>query len=196
MYDKAGRILRVETTIGRANDFKVLRPRRDDPRQKLAWQPLRKGVADLHRRCEVSQRSNERYLEALAAVDDPTPCSRLFNAVSRPVVDGGRRFRALRVGDPADLALFEVISRGEFATAGFRNRDLRTHLYPQPKTDIDQRRLSAKVSRQLRLLRAHRVIRKVPNTHRYHLTERGRLLTAAVRATRDASIEQLLRVAA
>ena len=112
------------------------------------------------------------------------------------MVDAGRRFRPLRIGDPADLSLFEVISRGEFVTAGFRNRDVRTHLYAHPKTTADQRRLSAKISRQLRLLRAHRVIRKIPKTHRYQLTERARLLTAALRATRDASIQQLLRDAA
>ena len=197
MYDKARRLLRVETTIARTTDFKVLRPLRDDrPKEKLAWKPLRKGVADLHRRAEVSQRSNERYLEALAVVDDPTPCSRLFDAVARPVLDNGHRFRALRLGDPADLALLAVIARGEFVTAGFRNRDVRAHLYSRPKTAVDQRRLSAKVSRQLRLLRAHGVIRKVPKTHRYQLTARGRLLTAALRATRDASIQQLLRDAA
>ena len=197
MYDKAGSILRVETTIARPTDFKVLRPRRDDlPEAKLEWKPLRKGVADLHRRAELSQRSNERYLEALAAVDDTTPCARLFDTVARPVGAAGCRVRALRVGDPADLALFEAISRGEFATAGFRNRDLRAHLYAQPTTPVEQRRLSAKVSRHLRLLRAHGVIRKVPKTHRYQLTPRGRLLTAALRATRDASIQQLLRDAA
>jgi hypothetical protein len=197
MYDKARRVLRVETTIGRTTDFKVFRPQRDHfPEEQLAWRPLRKGVADLHRRAAVSQRSNERYLEALAAVDDTTPCSRLFDAVARPVRDHGHRFRALRLSAPADLALFEVIARGEFVTAGIRNRDVRAHLDARPKTAVDQRRLSGKVSRQLRLLRAHGVIRKVPKTYRYHLTERGRLLTAALRATRDASIQQLLRDAA
>jgi hypothetical protein len=192
MYDKAGSILRIETTIARTSDFKVLRPPHDDPDGELAWKPLRKGVADLHRRAQVSQRSNERYLDALAVVDDTTPCSRIFDAVARPVIDDGRRFRALRLGDPADLALFETISRGEFATAGFRNRDIRRICYTTPKTKADERRLSGKVSRQLRLLRAHGIIRKIPKTHRYQLTERGRLLTAALRATRDASIKQLL----
>ena len=197
MYDKAGRVLRVETTSARTTDFKVLRPQRDDdPEATLAWKPMRKGVADLHRRAEVSQRSNERYLDALAAGDDPTPCSHLFAAVARPGFEGGHRFRALRLGAPEDLALLQVISRGALVTAGFRNRDLRLHLSSRPTTAADQRRLSARVSRHLRLLRAHGVIRKVPKTHRYQLTHRGRLLTAAVRATRDASIQQLLREAA
>jgi hypothetical protein len=197
MYDKAGSVLRVETTIGRTNDFKVLRPRHDAPGGRLEWKPLRKGVADLHRRAELSQRSNERYLDALAAVDDTTPCSRVFDAVARPVVEGGRRFRALRIGDPDDLALLDGISRGEFATAGFRNRDLRRLLHlPGGDAAADTRRASAKVSRQLRLLRAHGLIRKVPKTHRYLLTDRGRLLTAALRATRDASVQHLLREAA
>ena len=102
----------------------------------------------------------------------------------------------MRLGDPADLALLEALSRGEFVIAGVRNRDLRHLLYPQPKTQVDARRLSGRVSRLLRLLRAHGIIRKIPKTHRYQITERGRLLTAALRATRDASIKPLLRDAA
>ncbi len=186
------------TTIARTNDFKVLRPPNDDPNAKLEWKPLRKGVADLHRRAELSQRSNERYLDALAVVDDTTPCATLFDSVSRPVFIDGRRYRSVRIGDGDDLDILQVISRGEFATAGFRNREVRHLLYPSSFTDPppDQRRLSAKVTRRLRLLRAHGLIKKVPRTHRYQLTDRGRLLTAALHATRDANIKQLLREAA
>jgi hypothetical protein len=205
MYDKAGSILRIETTIGNPKDFCVLRPRREDERgerhdevtgAELVWRNMRKSVADLHRRTELSQRSNERYLDALSVVDDTTPCSRIFDPFARPVLDHGRRFRALRLGEPGELALLEAISRGEFVTAGFRNRDLRRLLYARPQTKTDDRRQSGRVSRFLRLLRAHGVIRKIHKTHRYQLTDRGRLLTAALRATRDACLRQLLREAA
>jgi hypothetical protein len=198
IYDKADRMLRVETTIGRTNDFKVLRSANDDPKAKLEWKPLRKGVADLHRRAEISQRSNERYLDALAVVEDTTPCSDLFNSVARPVFEQNRRFRALRIGHHDDLALFEAISRGEFATAGFRNREIRALLFPKSHDAPadQQRRLASKVSRQLRLLRAHGLIRKIPKTHRYLLTDRGRLLTAALAAVRAANIKKLLAEAA
>ena len=205
MYDKAGRILRVETTIGNPKDFCVLRPRHQDERghrldaatgAPLVWRNMRKSVADLHRRAALSQRANERYLDALAVVDDTTPCARIFDSFARPVSDDGRRFRALRLGDPDDLALLAAISRGEFTPTGFRNRDLRRLLYGVPRTQADARRQSGRLSRLLRLLRAHGVVRKIHKTHRYQLTERGRLLTAALRATRDASVRQLLREAA
>jgi hypothetical protein len=106
--------------------------------------------------------------------------------------------RALRTGDPHDLALLKAISRGEFATAGWRNRDLRPLLYPTTKSrsQVEERRLSAKVSRLLRLLRAHGLIRKVQKSHRYRLTTKGQLLTAALFAARQASIKQLLAQAA
>jgi hypothetical protein len=198
MYNKAGRLLRIETTIGNPAEFKVLRPRERARRHKLAWQPLRKGIADLHRRAAVSQRANDRYLDALAAVDDPTPVHQLLDRVSRRVRYRGRYVRALRIGEANDLALLQAISHGEFAIAGFRNRDLRRLLHPskRPVTGIQARRLSARISRQLRLLRAHGVIKKLSKTHRYQLTKRGRLLCAALFAVREATIQKLVGSAA
>ena len=196
MYDKAGSVLRVETTIAKTTNFKVFRPRERSRSGKLAWQPLRKGVADLHRRAQVSQRSNEAYLDALAAVDDSTRLGELLDQVSTRVSYRGRRLRALRIGDPADLALLQVIARGEFATAGFRNRDLRRLLFPLHRSAGDTKALSAKVSRHLRLLRAHRVIKKISKTHRYRLTTNGHLLTAALFAVRDSTLQKLVGSAA
>ena len=195
MYDRPG-VLRVETTIAKTADFKVFRPRQNDPAGRLAWRPLRKGVADLHRRAELSQRANERYLDALSVVDDSTPLDRLLDQVSHPTPYHGRRVRALRIGDPHDLALLQAVSRGEFATAGFRNRDLRRLLYPSSAAPSDARRLAAKITRQLRLLRAHGVVQKIPKTHRYKLTRTGHLLTAALFAVREATLSQLIGTAA
>jgi hypothetical protein len=193
MYDKAGSVLRIETTIAKTGDFRVLRPPHDEPDGKLEWRPLRKGVADLHRRAQVSQRSNDNYLDALADVNDDTPAFRLFDHVSGPCTYRGRRVRGLRIGDRDDLALLEAVSRGEFATAGFRNRDLRCLLHPNKRlaTVEELRRISARISRQLRLLRAHGIICKIPKSYRYSLTARGQLLTAALHAARNATLKQL-----
>jgi hypothetical protein len=195
MYDKAGSILRIETTIGNPDEFKVYRPKTDGPSNELDWLPLRKGVADLHRRAEVSGRSNTLYLDALSQVQDTTPCSKIFDAVSRTAFDT-RPVRALRLNDPADLSLLEAISRGEYATAGFRNRDIRRRLFHSSATPDDERRLAAKTGRLLRILRAHKIIQKLQRTNRYRLTARGQQLTAALFATRNADISSLLNVAA
>jgi len=64
-YDKAGNVLPVETTMNDPRDFKVLRPKHGDRRGKAQWRPLRRGIADIYRRGQVGQASNERYLERL-----------------------------------------------------------------------------------------------------------------------------------
>ncbi len=198
MYDKAGSVFRVETTIGDPTDFKVFRPLHNDPHGKRRWLPMRKGVADLYRRAEVSQRSNHTYFNALAAASQTTPCSKIFDRVSRPVTDHARRVRALRLADPNELALLEAIARGEYAISGFRNRDIRNQLYPAASSALpaEQRRFSAKTSRLLRILRAHRLIQKIQKTSRYRLTDHGQTLIAALFATRNADITQLLSKAA
>jgi hypothetical protein len=199
MYDKAGSVLRVETTIAKPDEFKVFRPSSTAPDGPDAWRPMRKGVADLHRRAEVSQQANSRYLDALAVADDSTPLHEVLDAVSKHTRHRKQRVRALRIGDPSDIALLAAVARGEFATSGFRNRDLREVLYPSKQDELapaETRRLSTKVGRQIRMLRAHGLIRKLPKSHRYRLTKKGALLTAALTAVRGASIKQLLDLAA
>ena len=90
IYDKDS-VLRVETLIRDPGDFKVYRPAEGAADGPKDWRPLRKGVADLHRRAEVSQGANGRYLEALAAVQDTTPLRQLAEPLCRPVPEPVRR---------------------------------------------------------------------------------------------------------
>jgi DNA-binding HxlR family transcriptional regulator len=88
------------------------------------------------------------------------------------------------------------VNRGEFTINGFRNRDLRNHLYDRPTEDArEQRRRSAAITRKLRQLRAHGLIKKVPKTHRYVLTERGREIITSLMAARSATAEILMKAA-
>jgi hypothetical protein len=196
VYDKQGSVLRVETTIVRPEQFKVYRPANGDPEQRLKWQRLRRGVADLWRRAEVSRAANGRYLSALASVSGKTPLKDQTAPVCRPVTVQGKRYRALHPWSETDGALLEAISRGEFALAGFRNRDLRALLYPRKAPLGEEPRRAARVTRQLALLRAHGLIRKVSGTHRWLVTEHGRRLLTALLAARQADVDQLTQLAA
>ncbi len=85
LYDK-GSVLRAECLIRDPGDFKVYRPAEGDPEGRKDWRPLRKGVSDLHRRAEVSQAANARYLGALTAVHDGTPLQQLAEPLCRPAL--------------------------------------------------------------------------------------------------------------
>jgi len=191
MYDK-GSVLRVETTLNDMRDLKA--PRRVEG--KIVYRPMRKGVADIKRRAQVSQASNQRYLDALAAVTTPTPLKTLTDQLSQRVNWKGKPVRGLNLLGQSDAALCAAVGRGEFLINGFRNRDLQALLFAAPARDeLEQRRRSGQVTRQLRMLRAHGLIQKVPHTHRYLVSEKGRKTITALHAAREADIEKLTKAA-
>lgn len=192
LYDKQGSVLRAETTMNDPGDFKVFRPKEGDPNGKPAWRQLRRGIADLHRRAQVAQACNERYLDAFAEVDTATPFGELLRQVCQHTSWKGQRVRALRPWAEPDLSLLRSIARGEFHLNGFRNRDLQGLLYSHPARDQDETRSrSSRVTRLLRLLRAHGLIKKVPSTHRYKLTRLGSQLIPTVLAVQTATLQRL-----
>jgi hypothetical protein len=163
------------------------------PEQKSqrAWRPLRRTVLDLPRRAEVSRAANKRYLDALASTQAVVPLGQLAAPLCRPITHQGQRYRALHpLG--ADAALLCALSRGEWTIAGLRNRDLQSLLYVgQPRDSKTARRRSAAVGRKLRLLRTHGLIRKLPHTHRYLVTESGRAILTALVAAQHADTQKL-----
>jgi hypothetical protein len=205
MYDKQGTVLRVETTLNDADSLKVYRTteeqaaraRRTGKPARKQWRRLRRGVADLHRRAQLCQAANERYLESMAQVDDTTPLGQLTAKLCQPTTDRGRRVRALNPFGAEDAQLLMAVCRGEFALQGFRNRDLRPLLFGDTEVPPEQlRKQSAAVSRRLRLLRAHGLIAKIPKTHRYQLTKLGRTAIPALLHAQHANAAQLQQLAA
>lgn len=196
-YDKAftalGSVLRFETTIHNGQDFRVYRPKEGDSKGPKSWRPMRRSVADLHRRAEVSHKAAERYMNALACVDDSTTIEELTRRLEQPVWCQEKRVRGLRVFDPADRQLLQAVNRGEFTINGLRNRDLQSTFFAGEAQSLqEKRRRSAWVSRRLRLLRVHGLLKKVPHTHRYHVTKSGRKIIAAILAVGKATIAKLL----
>jgi len=199
LYDKAftrvGSVLRAETTIQEAADFRVYRPIEGAPDGPLAWRKMRRGIADLHRRAEVSRQATERYLDALASIDNESTLGDVLARLGHPTRWRNRRVRALRpLSD--DRPLLATISRGEFTINGVRNRDLQAVFFVTPaSTGREARRRSAWVSRRLRLLRAHGLLRKVSGTHRYHLTKIGRRILTAILTALATPVRQLTSAA-
>jgi hypothetical protein len=183
MYDKQGCVLRVETTMNNPRRFKVRRAATRHGERCTAWIALRKSIADLRRRVEICRAANERYFEALGVVGESSPTRHLIDPVSRRILRDGRPYRALRPVDPEEAKLFAVLLDARFLVQGFRNKDLRARLFPRVGPDPQSRKkAAAKITRSLRLLRAHGLIRKVSTTSYYRVTLAGQnLMTTAVK---------------
>jgi hypothetical protein len=196
MYDKQQSVLRVETTINDPHDFKAYRASEDDPKGPKSWRPLRKGVADTHRRAQISQKANDRYLQAMASTSQSLPLKKLAQPLCRAVHRKGRRARALNPLSLEDATLLAAVARGEFTINGFRNRDIRGLLYRHTSSDeAEMKRRSAAITRKLRLLRAHHLIRKVTGTHRYLVTAKGREKITALLAATELDVSTLAKAA-
>lgn len=186
MYGKEGTVLRIETTINNPRRLKVRRTATRKGQRRQAWLPMRKGVVDFQRRAEIRRAANGRYLEALGVVGEPSPTRQLLDPVSKRMTRRGRPYRALRPIDPQEAKLFAALTQGHFLLCGFRNADLRQALFrPSPHDPQRSRKESSQVSRQLRLLRAHGLIRKVTGTFYYRVTKRGHQVMATALKLRE-----------
>jgi hypothetical protein len=196
IYDKHGN-LRLEGTVNNPQEFTCQRTAPGDEEGELSPHRMRKGVVDIVPRAQVCQEINDRFANFLAAAADTEPVGKLVEAITAPVQWRGRRARGLNPLAACDVKLLEIVARGDFLIHGFRNRDVREALYGTAPVAIEtKRRQSAAVTRQLRLLQAHDLIRKEDRSHRYHLTDKGQRTITAILAVRRTDIAKLMETAA
>jgi hypothetical protein len=198
MYNKSGSLLRIETTVNSTREFKVFRQPENDKTKPASWLQMRKGVSDLHRRCQVSQQCNERYADAMAAAQVEEKLKEVVTDACNKTIKKGRRYRGLNPWQEEDYRLLMFLGKGEHALNGFRNQDLRRWLYPETKhvSKDAQKKSSGRTTRRIKLLRVHGLIRKVPKTNRYVLTEKGQKFSSALLTASALNIKALTEMAA
>jgi len=193
MYNKSGRILRIETTINNPRDFKVFRHPDDDQTRPASWQNMRKGVSDLHRRCEVSDQCNQRYADGLAAAKVQEKLKTVVSPACNRITRAGKKYRGLNPWQKQDYQMLTFLAKGDHALSGFRNKDLRRCLYPGSKhlSKTEQRKYSGRTTRRIKLLRVHGLIKKVVNENRYILTTKGNKFANALMNASVVNIKEL-----
>jgi hypothetical protein len=193
MYNKQGSVLRVETTLNKINELKSPRRKEDG---SVKWMQMRKGVVDARQRAEVSDQANQRYIEAIATVSAPITLASVTRQLCYPTTWNKQRVRGLNPLHEEDARLLEAISKAEFLLHGLRNRDLQAVFFPDATDNPkEKRRRSAQISRKLRMLRAHGLLSKVPHTHRYLVSDKGRRVITALIAVRQTDINKLPKAA-
>lgn len=155
-YHKEGRALRTETTINNTRDFGI-----------------GKRLTNLPALREIGFHANRRLLDVQRLSHDPATGAETFAAVNDPVhTDTGTRVPGLRFADPRTQALLHAVVIFRLAPNGFTNRDLRGLTGQLLGKDPDQV-TPGQMTYDLRRLREHGLITRVPHTHRYHLTNPG-----------------------
>jgi hypothetical protein len=117
---------------------------------------------------------NQRYLQALATVDDPTPGYDDLRKLTEPKRERGRSYAGFNPAREQEVRLFTAVLTGDHIAQGFRNRDIRLAVYGTGTLGRKRQRQSATVGRLLKRLHVRGLVAKVPRTRRWRITERGR----------------------
>ena len=170
MYDKFRRILRIETTVVNVSFFKHYRQvaHRDGTRS-MKWAEMRRTIYSLAPLRALLLAANRRYLEFISTIEDDHVGAAKLNKISTPVEENERSYRGFNFFDPDDEELLTALGSGEFNISGFQNRDLRRRFKDQN---------TGQISRQMKRLRTHGLIKKIGKTYKYYLTALGKQVVA------------------
>ena len=161
-YHKLERAIRTETTINDTRDFAIGKRLRNLPALR-----------------QVGFSANRRLLATQRLGHDPIAAAQVLQQVSDPVTigDSCTRVAGLRFGDPRAMALLSLLAVFRLSVRGFTNRDLRTHLAPLLGL-LPGAMTPGQATYDLRRLRTHGLIQRIPHSNRYLPTEHG--LRAAI----------------
>lgn len=154
-YHKEGRALRTETVINNTYDVGVGRLLTNLP-------ALRK----------IGFSANRRLLDVQRIDHDLHIGENTWDQLHRPITRGDQRAPALRFGDPRVLALLAAIVVFRLIPRGFSNKDLRELMAQLLGLDPGQF-TQGRMTYDLRRLRLHGLIERIPNSHRYRVTDFG-----------------------
>lgn len=186
MYDKHT-ILRVETTINNPRSFKIYKDVQRKGKQTKAWVPMGKAVSNLYRYAQIARRANTKYLDSLTDAKPKGNLDKKIERVSQKTSittgnDKQRNFSALNLLSEETSLILEAINDGRFAIQPFSNKQLRSLLtrkkvfHLDPSDPTAEKKLSAKVTRLIAKLRAHKLIRKISRSFKYTLTKLGQII--------------------
>lgn len=171
IYDKFGSVLRIEVT---SNDVSKLKSFRDvqkkDGTIEAKMAPIKKSIYSLYILTQVFKNATRRYLEFVSSFDDPSDGLRKLDKVVEPVIDNNRNYKGFNFFSKEDEAILVAVADGKFTLKGITNKELRK-LIPDKS--------SGQLSRILKRLRLHGLLKKVGKTYKYYLTVLGRQVIVA-----------------
>jgi predicted transcriptional regulator len=165
MYDKFSKILRIETTINDVSFFKHYREVvHRDGSKSMKMARLKKNIFSLPLLKDNMHACNKRYMDFISAFDNKNAGVKRLQKITQPKEIENRKYKGLNFFSADDLKILKSIIRGEFTISGFRNKDLRNHIAFK----------SNKISRILKQLWSHGLIKKAQKSYKYYVTKLGK----------------------
>jgi hypothetical protein len=166
MYDKFNIVLRIETTVVNVSFFQQYRKvQHRDGSSTTKWAPMKKSIYSLPALQERLLAANQRYLKFISDIETPEVGVHKLHQLAETQMENDRRYKGFNLLAEEDASLFRLLLHGEFFISGFANKSLRQLL---------QNKSSSQMSRLLKRLRVHGLIKKVRRRYKYYLTEFGR----------------------
>jgi len=188
MYDKFNLILRIETTVNNVSFFKHYRQvQHRDGTTTMRWAPMKKTIHSLPALRESLSAANQRYLKFISSIATPEVGVKKLHQLAETKTQNNHRLKGFNLFSEEDTCLFRTLLQGEFFISGFTNKLLRQYLSDQS---------ASQVTRLLKRLRVHGVIKKVGNRYKYYLTDFGRQTAAMALKLREMVVIPTLAYAA
>ena len=187
MYDKHGIILRIETTTNDVSFFKHYRKvEHRDGTTSIKLTNMKKGLYSLGPLKDILFNANKRFLKFISDIVDPSVGIKKLEKVSKTVVQNNRSFKGFNFFSEDDMNILQTIISGAFTISGFQNKNLRYNFKIYS---------SSQISRILKRLHTHGLIKKVANTYKYYLTRFGsQVITMGMKLKEMTIIPELTKV--
>ena len=166
MYDKFNIVLRIETTVTDVSFFQQRRQvHHRDGTTTTKWAPMKKTIYSLPALQEQLVAANQRYLKFISAIETPDIGVKKLHKLTETKTVHQRRYKGFHLLTEEDASLLRTLLRGEFVIQGFTNMALRQHLHGLN---------AGQVTRLLKRLQVHGLVKRVGRRYKYYLTEFGR----------------------
>jgi hypothetical protein len=178
LYDKFRFILRIETTVNDVSFFQHHRQvHHRDGSTTMRWAPMKKTIHSLPALRELLSAANHRYLKFISSIATPQVGIEKLHKLAETKTENQHRHKGFNLFSEEDTGLFRTLLQGEFFVSGFTNKQLRSQ-YLANKS-------ASQVTRLLKRLRVHGVIKKVSKCYKYYLTDFGRETAALALKLRE-----------
>jgi len=184
LYDKFGIVLRIETTVNNVTFFSQYRQvRHRDGTCEMRQASMPKTLYSLAPLRELLVAANRRYLAFISEIETPAVGVPLLNQLTQTRTENQHTYKGFNFLADEDAAVLRTLLRGEFAISGLTHKAVQQAL---------PNKTSGQVSRLLKRLRVHGLLKKVGKRYKYYLTDLGRQVAAIALKLREIVVIPML----